>query len=69
MSLRVSELQTAVASKSIDAVNREADRIRQERQQHCEPDLEYVQAEFEKLCRSEIAATIVTAITSTKQRP
>jgi hypothetical protein len=37
MSLRASELQTAVASKSIDAVNREADRIRQERHQHCEP--------------------------------
>jgi hypothetical protein len=69
MSLRASELQTAVASKSIDAVNREADRIRQERHQHCEPDLEYIHAEFEKLCRSEIAATIAAAIPSTKQRP
>ena len=29
---------------SIDAVNREADRIRQKRHQHCKPDVEYVQA-------------------------
>ena len=45
---------------NIDAINREADRIRQERHQHCEPDLEHVEAEFEKLCRSEIAAFAMT---------
>ena len=31
---------------NIDAINCEADRIRQERHQHCEPDLEYVQAQL-----------------------
>jgi hypothetical protein len=52
-----------------DSLNRELDRERQRRYRNCEPDLEYVQAEFEKLCRSEIAASIAAAIPSTKLRP
>jgi hypothetical protein len=52
-----------------DSLNRELDALRQRRYRNCEPDLEYVHAEFEKLCRSEIAAAIAAAIPSTKQRP
>ena len=62
MSLRTPEPAT-------DQLNRELDALRQQRQRNCEPDLEYVHAEFEKLCHCEIAATIATAIPSTKQRP
>ena len=53
-------VQTRQLFATDETLNREADRIRQERHQHCEPDLEYVQAEFEKLCRSEIAAFAMT---------
>ena len=52
-----------------DTLNRELDALRQRRYRDCEPDREYVHAEFEKLCRSEIAATIAAAIPPTKQRP
>ena len=36
-----------------DTLNRELDALRQRRYRNCEPDWEYVQAEFEKLCRSD----------------
>jgi hypothetical protein len=43
-----------------DTLNRELDALRQRRYRDCEPDREYVHAEFEKLCRSEIAAFAMT---------
>jgi hypothetical protein len=45
---------------NIDAVNAELDalRQRQRRHQHCEPDLGYCAAEFEKLCRAEIQQAV-----------
>ena len=52
-----------------ETLNRELDALRQRRYRNCEPDLEYAHAEFERLCRSEIAATIAAAIPSTKQHP
>ena len=41
---------------NIDAINREADRICQERYRHYEPDLSYCAAEFAEFCRAEIAS-------------
>ena len=41
-----------------DAINRELDALRQLRYRACEPDLDYCAVEFEKRCRSEIAAMI-----------
>ena len=48
---------------NIDAINREADRICQERYRHYEPDVAWVKAKFAELCRSEIVAS------SRSQRP
>ena len=48
-----------------DTLNRELDALRQRRYRNCEPDLEYVHAEFERLCLAEIQAAIAGVIRPT----
>jgi hypothetical protein len=54
-----------------DTLNRELDALRQRRYRNCEPDPEYVHAEFERVCLAEIQAAIAGAIPSAraKSRP
>ena len=47
-----------------DTLNRELDALRQRRYRNCEPDREYVHAEFEWVCLAEIQAAIVGVIPS-----
>ena len=53
-----------------DTLNRELDALRQRRYRDCEPDREYVHAEFERVCLAEIQAAIAGVIPSatTKSR-
>jgi hypothetical protein len=45
-----------------DLLNRELDALRQWRYRNCEPDLEYVHAEFERVCLAEIQGAIAGVI-------
>jgi hypothetical protein len=47
-----------------DTLNRELDAVRQLHYRNCEPDLEYVHAEFERVCLAEIQAAISGVIRS-----
>ena len=51
-----------------DTLNRELDALRQRRYRNCEPDLEYVHAEFQKVCLAEIQAAISGIIRSAKTK-
>jgi hypothetical protein len=55
---------TGGTADAIDAINREADRIYQERHRHCEPDAAWVADEFAELCRAEIAMIVASALIS-----
>ena len=51
-----------------DTLNRELDALRQRRYRNCEPDLEYVHAEFERVCLAEIQAAISGVIRSAETK-
>jgi hypothetical protein len=51
-----------------DTLNRELDALRQRRYRDCEPDREYVHAEFERVCLAEIQAAISRVVRSAETK-
>ena len=51
-----------------DTLNRELDALREQRYRDCEPDRDYVHAEFEQVCLAEIQAVISGVIRSAETK-